>query len=168
MIDFLLPNKKYRDEIISFYDEFERNGEECIGIANYKDYDSWLYEKENRFKGQNLLKGYVRENFYICLKEQKLVGVFSLKFELTDFLLNYGGHIGYAVRPSERNKGLATEMLAQGLKLAENFGMKKVLLVCDKSNSASEKVIIKNGGILENELYDPNEHQIVKRYWVKL
>ena len=39
------------------------------------------------------------------------MGVFSLKFELTEFLLNYGGHIGYAARPSERNRGLATQTL---------------------------------------------------------
>ena len=50
----------------------------------------------------------MRENFYLCYEETRLVGVFSLKFELTEFLLNYGGHIGYAACLSERNRGLAT------------------------------------------------------------
>ncbi len=46
-----------------------------------------------------------------CYLRDELIGVFSLKFELTDCLYSYGGHIGYAVKPSCRNRGYATEML---------------------------------------------------------
>ena len=79
--------------------------------------------------------------------------------------IGYGGHIGYAVRPSMRNRRLATEMLAEGLEISKNFGFEKVLLVCDENNYPSEKVIIKNGGIFENKLYDDVEKVFVKRYW---
>lgn len=92
--------------------------------------------------------------------------MFSLKFELTDFLRNFGGHIGYAVRPSARRRGLATQILRQGLTLAAQFGFTQVLCVCDADNYASERVIRKNGGVLENILYDPDEQVDVKRYWV--
>ena len=88
------------------------------------------------------------------------------KFELTEFLLNYGGHIGYATRPSERNRGLASQMLKQGLELAKEFGFDRILCVCDNDNYASEKVILKNGGTFENELYDPYEDVTVKRFWI--
>lgn len=97
-----------------------------------------------------------------------MVGVFSLKFELTEFLLKYSGHIGYATSPSERNRGLATKMLKQGLELAKSFGFEHILCICDNGNHASEKVILKNGGIFENELYDPYEKVTVKRFWVQL
>ena len=55
----------------------------------------------NRHTGENLQEGYVRENFYLCYENNRLIGVFSLKFELTDYLLNFGGHTGYAARPNE-------------------------------------------------------------------
>ena len=123
---------------------------------------------QNRHTGRDLPEGFVRENFYLCYDGAEMVGVFSLKFELTDFLRNFGGHIGYAVRPSRRNRGLATQILAQGLQLARDFGFKSVLCVCDEDNYASEKVIVRNGGEYENRLYDPDEQVWVKRYWISL
>lgn len=40
-------------------------------------------------------------------------------------------------------------------------------MVCDKSNLASAKTIIKNGGILENEIVD-DDGEINQRYWIDL
>lgn len=97
----------------------------------------------NRISGKNLPAGYVRENFYLCYDGDDMVGVFNLKFELTEFLLNFGGHIGYAVKPSRRNNGYASQMLAQGLDIARELGFVRVLCVCDEDNIASERVIIK-------------------------
>ncbi len=168
MLTFLLPSEQNRDDVLAFYKEFEDAGDSCIGFAKRKDYDAWLTEMTNRNTGQNLPEGFVRENFYLCYEGAKLVGVFSLKFELTDYLLQYGGHIGYAVRPSERRRGLATQILKQGLSLCKNFGFDRVLCVCDDDNIGSEKVIQKNGGVLENELFDPEENVTVKRYWIEL
>ena len=127
----------------------------------------WLRGMWNRHLGRNLPEGYVREDFFLCYEAEKLVGVFSLKYELTEYLENFGGHIGYAVRPSERGRGLASQMLAQGLQVARNCGMARVLCVCDEDNFASEKVIVKNGGVLENTLFDPEERVWVKRYWIE-
>ena len=57
-------------------------------------------------------------------------------------------------------------MLKQGLQLSKDYGFDRVLCVCDSDNYASERVIVKNGGIFENELYDPNENVMVKRFWI--
>lgn len=168
MVNFVLPTDADRNDVLSFYSEIENDGSACIGFKNYRDYGLWLTGMQNRRTGENLPEGYVRENFYLCYDREVLVGVFSLKFELTEFLLNFGGHIGYAVRPSERNRGIATQILKQGLELAKQFGFDRILCVCDEDNDASEKVILKNGGILENELYDPDEKVVVKRYWIQL
>lgn len=168
MLNFTLPTERDREAVLSFYDEIEKSGGACIGFANHKDYPLWLTGMQNRHLGRDLPKGYVRENFYLCYEDAALIGVFSLKFELTDFLLNYGGHIGYAVRPTERNRGLATQMLKQGVELAKRLGFDRLLCVCDEGNRASEKVILRNGGILENELYDADEGVVVKRYWIDL
>ncbi len=168
MLHFQLPTEQDRADVLSFYKEFEASGGECIGYGGWRDYDRWLIGMQNRHTGENLPEGYVRENFYLCYQDKELVGVFSLKFELTEFLLNYGGHIGYAVRPTRRNRGLATQMLAQGLELSKEFGFDRILCVCDADNYASEAVILKNGGVLENELFDPEENVTVKRYWIDL
>lgn len=94
--------------------------------------------------------------------------MFSLKFALTDFLLNYGGHIGYAVRPPRRMEGLGTRILAQGLDIAREFGFDRVLCICDEDNAGSEKIIRKNGGVLEDERFDPDENVTVRRFWITL
>ena len=166
MLDFVLPTEQNRSDVLSFYGEIENSGGACIGIGNYRDYALWLNGMQNRRTGEKMPNGYVRENFYLCYEGAVLLGVFSLKFELTEYLLNYGEHIGYAVRPSERGRGLATQMLKQGLAIARGFHFERVLCVCDNDNCASERVILKNGGIFESELFDPAENVTVKRYWI--
>lgn len=168
MLNLILPAEENRQDVLDFYDEFEKSGGSCIGFANHNDYDRWLSGMTDRKNGTNLPDGYVRENFYLCYEDNKLVGVFSLKFELTSFLLNFGGHVGYAVRPSERSRGLATQILRRGLEIAADFGFDRILAVCDDDNIASEKVIIHNNGVFENKLFDEDEGVFVKRYWIEL
>ena len=46
--------------------------------------------------------------FAIRRSDDKMLGMIDVRHELTvPFLREYGGHIGYAVRPSERRKGYA-------------------------------------------------------------
>ena len=89
----------------------------------------------------------------------------SLK-SLNDALLKNGGHIGDGVRPSERRKGVATKMIALALEECKKLGIDKVLMVCDKDNIGSAKSIIKNGGVLENEIAE--DGVIEQRYWITL
>ena len=59
----------------------------------------------------------------------------------------------------------ATEMIRLALTECKKQGMDRVLMVCNKANIGSVKSIIKNGGILENELADENG-TIKQRYWI--
>ena len=88
-------------------------------------------------------------------------GVLNLKFTLTEYLLNYGGHVGYAVKPCNADD-------APCLDIARGIWMDRLLLVCDDDNYASEKVILRNGGQYEDTRYDPEEAVNVKRYWISL
>ena len=95
-----------------------------------------------------------------------LICMIDIRHRLNDYLLNFGGHIGYSVRKSDRQKGYATEMLALALKECKKMGMKRILLTCDKDNIASAKTILSNGGILENEVEEGDT--ITQRYWINI
>src|SRR5262249_5427458 len=75
----------------------------------------------------------------------------NIRHRLTPWLLERGGHIGYDVRPSARNNGYATSMLGDSLPIARRLSIADVLVTCDVDNSASRRVIEKNGGQLEDE-----------------
>ena len=88
------------------------------------------------------------------------LGSLAIRHELTDFLLNEGGHIGYSVRPSARRRGHAAKALAHALPIARELGITRVLLTCDEDNFASRATIEKNGGAYEDSRNGK------RRYWI--
>ena len=80
----------------------------------------------------------------------QVVGRISLRHALTPWLLEVAGHVGYAVRPTARRRGIATRALALMLPVAAARGLDQVLVTCDETNLASRKVIEANGGVLED------------------
>jgi predicted acetyltransferase len=76
------------------------------------------------------------------------VGIGKLRRRLNAHLMAIGGHIGYAIRPSERGKGYGNLILAELLKRAWKIGIREVLITCRENNLRSRKVIEHNGGIL--------------------
>ncbi|OGH91392.1 MAG: hypothetical protein A2479_01625 [Candidatus Magasanikbacteria bacterium RIFOXYC2_FULL_39_8] len=82
----------------------------------------------------------------------------------------YGGHIGYSIRPSKRKKGYGTHMLALALKKTKRFGLKKVMITCDEDNVGSRKIIQASGGILEDIIetkLNPDKKSTM-RWWIRL
>ena len=76
------------------------------------------------------------------------MGIIDLRHTLNDFLKDFGNS-GYSVRPSQRKKGYATEMLRQVLDIARRAGLTELHLSVEKVNLPSVKTIIKNGGVYE-------------------
>jgi len=79
------------------------------------------------------------------------LGRISIRHRLTPNLLEWGGHIGYDVRPSARRQGHATAMLAAVRPVAARLGIDPALVTCDLDNTGSRKVIEANGGVLEDQ-----------------
>ncbi|SDJ45915.1 Acetyltransferase (GNAT) domain-containing protein [Actinokineospora alba] len=69
---------------------------------------------------------------------------------LNDELTDFGGHIGYDIRPSARGRGHATALLAAALGVAHTYGIDRALLTCAPDNLASRRVIERNGGELDD------------------
>jgi len=89
-----------------------------------------------------------------------VLGFLAIRHRLNDFLLEQGGHVGYAVRPSRRREGHAARALALALPMCSRLGIDRVLVTCDDDNVASARTIERNGGVLEDVRGDK------RRYWI--
>ncbi|AHW65666.1 Hypothetical protein CGLY_16465 (plasmid) [Corynebacterium glyciniphilum AJ 3170] len=98
--------------------------------------------------------------------EPTIIGRTSIRYGLTENLLNYGGHIGYAVAPEFRRQGNATEILHQSLILLTDRGIHRVLINCDDDNVGSAAVIEASRGILEDLRFKPGDSLRTRRYWL--
>ncbi len=159
---------KYQNQITEFLDEWHASGEEIVPYAIGRlDYHDFQYYCDN-LELKDTKEGLVPDSTFFCLDIDRdmVVGAINIRHYLNDSLLLNGGHIGDGVRPSERHKGIAARMIALGLEECKKLGIKKVLMVCDKENIASAKSIIKNGGVLENEVMVDGVAE--QRYWITL
>ncbi len=165
--------KDYYNELTSMIDEWKYDQEinhtdtspYAIFKNDYHDFDNYL----NNLELKEAKDGLVPDSVFFLLDEDrnKLIGAVNIRHYLNDYLLKFGGHIGDGIRPSERKKGYATKMIELALIECKKLGIDKVLITCNKSNIASAKTIIKNGGILENEIKD-SDGEIIQRYWINI
>jgi len=157
-------------EYIDYVTEWEATEEKIVPNAAKRDSMSFkeLVNKWEEYESERMYeKGLVPSSIYFLMDEdKKIYGAIDIRHELNDYLLRYGGHIGYGIRPSQRRKGYASQMLTLALPIVKELGINKALITCDKSNVGSAKTIMNNGGILENEVINGDE--ITQRYWITL
>ncbi len=170
MFKLVKPSLSMEKEYIDYVTEWEATEEKIVPNAAKRDSMSFkeLVNKWEEYESERMYeKGLVPSSIYFLMDEdKKIYGAIDIRHELNDYLLRYGGHIGYGIRPSQRRKGYAYQMLTLALPIAKELGINKALITCDKSNVGSAKTIMNNGGILENEVINGDE--ITQRYWITL
>ena len=168
-----------RNKIIDMYEEYI-NSQPIPGIDTFEgirdfenletmNFKEWIEDLEKNKREENLPKEYSTHTLYIALDEKdKIVGAIGLRWQEVPILMKYGGMVGYSVRPSERGKGYATEMLRFALKEFKKNKKKKILISCKDFNTASRRVIERNGGKFENNYYNNEDGYTYARYWIRL
>lgn len=164
------PSIEYQDEYLDFYEEWKSSGESIVpwvvsrDPSDFEGMIQFLLENENR---EHIPENWVPSSTYWLVSDDKrVIGAVNIRHDLTEKLFNCGGHIGYGIRPTERQKGYATKLLAMALEKTQGLGIKKVLVVCDEGNIASEKTILNNGGIPDT-IFTEEDGNVVKRFWIE-
>ena len=166
------PSGEYLEKIADYREELLKENfmPGCGPLRTTANLKKWLKKTASYSNEDTVPSKLVVSTQFICIRksDERLIGMIQVRHSLNDYLMDFGGHIGYSVRPTERRKGYATEMLKMALSYCREIGLKKVLITCVETNEASKKTILSNGGVCENTVFEPNKKEDIQRYWVEL
>jgi len=169
-MELVLPTIEHKSAALDYRQEHFDCGETVLhgdgGLDRANTYVGWL-EKIRADSTRPFSNDLVPATVFFGMHNGKIVGMLQIRHKLNERLLKTYGHIGYGVRPSERRKGYATQILAAALVKCREMGLDKVLISCDKQNMGSARTIIKNGGVLTNEFIDI-DGSTVQQYWIAI
>ncbi len=131
---------------------FEQALARCLSMED-EDYAN----KINRCQSKTFLL--IREN------DDRIVGTINVRWNLTEAMKQFGGNIGYGIRPTERRKGYNKINLYLGMQEAQKLGLDRVMLDCDVNNLGSDRTLKALGGVLERTEVDPADGILTNVYW---
>lgn len=171
------PSLERKDEIIEYLDEFVKYNSNINGTGSLdKIYDGYTFEEalerclnmknEEYAKSINRVPG---KTFLLIRKnDNKIVGTINIRWNLSEKMLEFGGHIGYGIRPIERRKGYNKIQLYLVLLEAQKLNLDKVMIDCSVDNLGSDKTIKALGGILERCELDESDNTMTNVYWINV
>lgn len=157
ILKLILPAAEHQTAANEFKREFFTAGETVINgsaLFDQMEYPTWLQRTEQYRHQETVGSDWVLSSTFFAVRknDRKIIGIVDIRHHINHpFLQEYGGHIGYAVRPSERKKGYATQILELALRYAQEIGIAEVMLGCYTDNQGSIKTIVNNGGVLAQE-----------------
>ncbi|MBD0386949.1 MAG: GNAT family N-acetyltransferase [Nostoc sp. C3-bin3] len=174
MLELIAPTFDLYSEFLEMLAEYQQTDEFRLFDHNnstliQENFSAYIQYLENNSKGIDLKPGFVpATTFWLVTNSKIILGESQLRHWLVPTLEHRGGHIGYMIRPSQRNKGYGTQILAMTLEKARNIGLSRVLLNCNQDNLASARIIQKNQGKLASEGFLENSDTVISRYWIDL
>ena len=171
------PTLKRKEDVIDYLTEFAQDNSPINGSSLFENilygqsYEQCLKNIEKLVdveyaKSVNRLP--VKVFFLIRKEDNKLIGMINIRSHFDEELDKFKGHIGYSIRPSERQKGYNKIQLYLGLEKAKELGLKRVRLSCEVDNLGSNKTIKALGGILEESAIDPSDNIATNVYWIDI
>jgi predicted acetyltransferase len=158
------------EKYIDYISEWETHNEKVIPSAARREGRSF---SEMMIKWREdeteipVSKGFVPATLYFLTDESgRILGGIHFRHYLNERLRQDGGHIGFGVRKSERQKGYAHEMLKLLLEKITKLKIDKVMISCDDDNIGSAKTIESCNGIMQDKVVFENE--LTRRYWITL
>ena len=171
----VFPDLSWKEKAVDYIREFYDYGSEINGSSGLdrymktSTYEEWLKKVRSDMDIANIGKSRVPAltYFYVREEDEAIVGIINIRLALNDHLRKEGGHVGYSVRPTERGKHYATQMLAAALGVFDTLGVREVIVSCDRDNPASAKVIKNCGGELDAEFYSDTYRAVIQRYVIR-
>lgn len=171
----LVPaSEEYLNQIIPYKEEMQAADSSMDGCGSLRRCDTaeeWLADNALYTDPATLPEGKVLATQFLTVRESdnRVVGMLQVRHTLNDYLAQFGGHIGYSVRPSERRKGYATEQLRQALIWCrEELGLERVMITCYTTNEPSRRTILSQGGVYDGVSHEPDRDKDLERYWIEL
>ena len=172
-----IPSNKRKNEIIDYFDEFVMYNSDINGSGGLdKILSGYTFEQaldrclnmRNEEYAKKLGRCQAKTFLLIRANDNKIIGTINIRWNLTEKMKQFGGNIGYGIRPTERRKGYNKINLYLGLIEAQKLGLDKVMLDCDVKNLGSDKTILALGGILERTEVNPDDGILTNVYWIKV
>lgn len=129
------------------------------------DYATWLKYLATWENGIDIGEEVPQTLFLLKRDDGIILGAVSIRHYLNHTNITDGGHLGYGICPEFRGHGYGNLILKLALEKLSEMKVEKVLVTCDFDNYASQKVILNNGGVLENQTHD-EDGVLVNRYWI--
>jgi len=169
----VIPHEKYINSFLEAQNEFLAEPKRILS-----DHADFFPEKETVDQFINRITGYaqglnlpqedwVPETILWLIDNETFIGKVSIRHRLTEYLRQFGGNIGYEIRPTKRKMGYGSLILKLGLIEAKKLGISDVLITCNATNMGSKRIIEKNGGEFLGEQFSESEKELKRRYSIK-
>lgn len=173
ILELQFPNESHRKMYVKAMEEMKKNWETLKhpdGTFDYNniDFDGVLMKVESDKTWTVSWRVPATTLFLVDVSRDVLIGAINIRHHIEHPNLVFrNGHIWYGILPSEQRKWYGTTILQLGLKEARKLWIQKVLITCNSSNEASQRVIEKNNWVFESEKLDTNGEKF-RRYWIEI
>ena len=169
-----IPSVERKNEIIDYIKEFAIYHSDTNGMgALDKILEGYTFEQaldmclklQDEVYAKKL--GRCQSKTFLLIREDddRIVGAINVRWNLIESMKEFGGNIGYGIRPTERRKGYNKINLYLALIEAYKLGLEEVILDCDVNNLGSVKTLEALNGKLKKTAIDPYDGVLTSVYW---
>lgn len=120
------PSLDWEEELLAYKDAFkDEHMHGGAGLYQFDKVSDWLAYLEKLEMDKPAEEGWTATAF-LCIRQsdKRMVGICNVRHHLNSLeLFNVSGHIGYSIRPDERQKGYAKVQLHLALSEAQKLGI---------------------------------------------